>query len=61
MNKSVVKRANKLSNFSEFLPNVEKSSLFLEDVTANEILEIITDLSNDKASDIPVVVIKHCS
>ena len=61
MNKSVVKRANKHSNFSEFLPNVEKSSLFLEDVTANEILEMITDLSNDKASDIPVVVIKHCS
>ena len=61
MNKSVVKRANKLSNFSEFLLNVEKSSLFLEDVAANEILEIITDLSNDKANDIPVVVIKHCS
>ena len=61
MNKSVDKRANKLSNFSEFLPNVEKSSLFLEDVTANEILEIISDLSNDKASDIPVVVIKHCN
>ena len=61
MNKSIDIRANVHNNFAEFLPNIEKSSLFLEDVTVNEILEIINDLSNDKASDIPVVVIKHCN
>ena len=61
MNKSIDKRSNVYKNYSEFLPNVENSSLFLEDATVNEILEIISDLSNDKASDIPVVVIKHCN
>ena len=63
INKSIDKRAkiNVYKNYSEFLPNVENSSLFLEDATVNEILEIISDLSNDKASDIPVVVIKHCN
>ena len=61
MNRSMDKRGNVHNDFAEFLPNVEKSSLFLVDVTVNEILEIINDLSNDKASDIPVVVIKHCN
>ena len=61
MNKSIDKRANVYKNYSEFLPKVENSSLFLEDATVNEILKIISDLSNDKVSDIPVVVIKHCN
>ena len=32
----------------------------MEDITVNEISEIICELSNDKASDIPIVVLKHC-
>ena len=32
----------------------------MQDITVNEISEIICELSNDKASDIPIVVLKHC-
>ena len=48
-----------LNNFFKFLPKAEESSIFLEDITVNEISEIICELSNDKASDIPIVVLKH--
>ena len=39
MSKSIDKRANVYKNYSEFLPTVDNSSLFLEDAAVNEILK----------------------
>ena len=36
----------------------EKGSIFLEDVTPDEVLDIIKELDNNKSSDIPIVVNK---
>ena len=60
MNKRIGNNAHARSNFLKFLPKAEESSIFLEDITVNEISEITCELSNDKASDIPIVVLKHC-
>ena len=35
--------------------------MFLEDTSHNELVEIIKEFKNDKSSDIPIVVVKHCS
>ena len=35
--------------------------IFLEKTTPAEIMSIIKEFKNDKSSDIPIVVIKHCS
>ena len=43
------------------MPNAGKSSIFLEDTNHDEILSIIKEFSNNKSSDIPIVVIKHCA
>ena len=59
MNTRFDERADVQKNLSEFLPNVEKSSLFLDDVIVNEILETISDLYNEEDSDTPAVVITH--
>ena len=61
MNKQIDKNPSAQNDFFKFLPKAEESLLFLEHVTVNEISEIICELSNDKASDIPLVVLKHCS
>ena len=60
LNKRIDKNVQALNNFIKFLPKAEESSIFLEDITVNEISEIICKSSNDKASDIPIVVLKHC-
>ena len=39
----------------------EQSSIFLEDTTIDEVYEIIKEFKNDKSSDIPICVIKHCT
>ena len=36
----------------------EPSSIFLEDTNPDEIVKIISDFKNGKASDIPIVIIK---
>ena len=61
LNKQIDKNPSAQNDFFKILPKAEKLSLFLEDVTVNEISEIICELSNDKASDILFVVLKHCS
>ena len=60
LNKRIGNNAHARSNFFKFLPKAEESSIFLEDITVNEISEIICELSNDKVSNIPIVVLKHC-
>ena len=47
-----------ITNFTEFLKSSNQSSIFLEDCTINEIEEIINSLENNKASDIPINLIK---
>ena len=50
-----------LQTFYEFLnPAVEKS-IRLEDCTTSEILMVIKDFENGKASDLPITVIKRCA
>ena len=48
-------------NFTKFLPKSEQSSLFLNDTEVNEVIDIIKKFSNDKSSDFPIVVVKHCA
>ena len=62
MNKSILNHQSlhKQNIFSKFLPSAVESTLFVEETTITEISDIIKDFSNDKASDIPIVVIKHC-
>ena len=50
-----------IPNFTEYMSNAGKSSIFLEDTNHDEILSIIKEFSNNKSSDIPIVVIKHCA
>ena len=49
------------SNFLDYLGAPEQSSIFLEDTTVDEVYEIIKEFKNDKSSDIPIYVIKHCA
>ena len=51
---------HKQNQFSKFLPGAIESTLYVEETIITEISDIIKDFSNDKASDIPIVVIKHC-
>ena len=48
----------RFASFEDFLMPTNKSSIFLEDCTQDELLEIISQLDNNKASDIPIRVIK---
>ena len=45
--------------FSKYLPKSESSSIFFEDTTIHEVNEIVTTFSNEKSSDIPIIVVKH--
>ena len=47
-----------IPEFSEFLSQSNKSTIFLEDCTITELTEIINGLENNKASDIPISIIK---
>ena len=44
--------------FKPYLPSSNKCSIYLRECTTDEITDIINDLDNGKASDIPVKVIK---
>ena len=46
------------SSFEEFMPPENKNSMYLEDCTSSELLELISELDNNKASDIPIRIIK---
>ena len=46
--------------FSNYLPKPESSSIFFEDTTVDEVNETVATFSNEKSSDIPIVVVKHC-
>ena len=59
LNKSIQK--SEIRNFRDYLPRRQTSSIFLEKTTPAEIMSIIKEFKNDKSSDIPIVVIKHCS
>ena len=49
---------SKFKSFEDFLAPSNRSSIFLNDCTHLEILEIISQLDNGKSSDIPIRVIK---
>ena len=59
LNKDVQKPQTR--NFRDYLPHSQASSIFLEKTTPAEIISIIKEFKNDKSSDIPIIVIKHCS
>ena len=59
LNKSVNRTTR--SSFLDYLGAPEQSSIFLEDTTVDEVYEIIKEFRNDKLSDIPICVIKHCA
>ncbi|KAL5260103.1 hypothetical protein ACHWQZ_G010281 [Mnemiopsis leidyi] len=48
-----------INSFVQYLSTSVSSSIFLEDTTPLEIVEIITNLKNGKASDIPIIVLKR--
>ena len=64
LNESITEHSisnSKFCSFEEFLMPSNENSIFLEDCNSQEILEIISELSNNKASDIPIRVIKRSS
>jgi hypothetical protein len=50
-----------IPSFTHFMPKSNTNSIFMADSTADEIEKIICGLTNGKASDIPVTVIKRTS
>ena len=50
-----------ITPFSSFLTQPNSSNIFLNECTPDEITNIISELENDKASDIPIKVIKRSS
>ena len=50
-----------LPDFTDYLPRSCLSSIYLYDCTSEEISEIISDMNNGKASDIPIKLVKHSS
>ena len=49
------------NSFEDYMSKSCESSFFLEDCDSTEIMEIIQELSADKASDIPILLIKSTS
>ena len=47
-----------LPSFSQFMLSSTPSSIYLEDTYAQEIVDIVKEFKNGKASDIPIVVVK---
>ena len=61
LNEGIPNHNGRSLEFTKFLQKSEHSSIFLNDAEEDEILEIIKEFSNDKSSDFPIVVIKHCA
>ena len=49
---------SKLPSFEDYLMRMNEKSIFLNDCSEAELLEIISNLDNNKSSDIPIRVIK---
>ena len=60
MNKSQSGNKRLSTCFSNYLPKPESSSIFFEDTTVDEVNETVATFSNEKSSDIPIIVVKHC-
>ena len=52
---------SKFSTFEDFLAPSVSNSIYLEDCDPSELLKLISDLDNNKASDIPIKVVKKCA
>ena len=50
---------SKIQSFEDYLNPANKFSIFLEDCSPQEIMKIISDFENGKASDVPIRVIKR--
>ena len=50
-----------VKSFTDYLPQSCPSSIYLAECTSSEIINIISEFKNDKASDIPTHVMKQCS
>ena len=48
-------------NFRDYLSPSQASPIFLKKTTTTAIISIIEEFENDKPSDIPIIVIKHCA
>ena len=48
----------KLKSFEDYLFPCRQQSMYLEDCTPEEVMEIVKDFDNSKSSDIPIRVIK---
>ena len=51
-------KINEIPNFYDYLPKSNSSSIYLNECSAEEVANIISELENGKASDIPVHVVK---
>ncbi|KAL5255206.1 hypothetical protein ACHWQZ_G014595 [Mnemiopsis leidyi] len=54
-------RNSRLPSFLDFLAPANDKSMYLEDCSPDEVISIISDLDNNKASDIPVRIVKKVS
>ena len=52
---------SKFGSFEDFIMPANHKSIFLNDSTTEEILKIISEFDNSKASDIPIKVVKKCA
>jgi len=50
-----------IPSFMDFLAPANNNTMYLEDCTSDELLDIISDFDNNKASDIPIRIIKKAS
>lgn len=49
------------NNFTNYMKNRVSTSIFLSPCTSEEIRDIIKNFENDKASDISILILKHCA
>ena len=50
-----------IPSFLEYMGRSQESSIYMNECTAEEIMNIINEFENGKASDIPIKLIKQCS
>jgi hypothetical protein len=50
---------NTIPNFRNYLTNKEESSIYMSEVNEAEIIHVIKEFENGKASDIPVILVKR--
>ena len=58
---STLNHNNRDDNFKSYLKNRVKNSIYMSPTSANEIEELVKNFQNDKASDIPILVLKKCT